>query len=294
SITTAGTMYSGSRPRSYLRGRLPEYMVPAVVMELEELPLTPNGKVNHKALPEPEYGSGEGQSGARTVEEEILCGIFAEVLKRERVGVEQNFFDEGGHSLLATQVISRVRSVFGIDLPLRVLFEVQTAAGLAQAVKQMRGTGQIAAPALVRVAREGALPLSYAQQRLWFLDQLQPGSAAYNMPFGVRLEGDLNRDALRKSFDELLRRHEVLRTSFGVEDGRAVQVIAAEVALKIEEIDLRGIEAEERESESRRVAQEQAGTPFDLTQAPLLRVKLLQMNEQEHVLLVTMHQIASD
>src|SRR6266704_1805379 len=280
--------------RAYLKESLPDYMVPGFLVKLEALPLTPNGKVDRKALPEPEYTVNEEQSRPRNAEEEILCGIFAEVLKLDRVGVEQNFFEAGGHSLLATQVMARVRSVFAVELPLRAMFELPTVAGLAERVVRERGAEQIQAPALVRVGRAGDLPLSYAQQRLWFLDQLEPGGVAYNMPFGLRLEGELDREALAKSFDELVKRHESLRTRFAVKDGSPVQVIAEEREVKIEEVDLCGLGLAEREAEARRVAQKEAATPFDLSQGPLLRVKLLQMDEQEHVLLVTMHHIVSD
>ena len=149
-------------------------------------------------------------------------------------------------------------------------------------------------PPIVRVAREGDVPLSYAQQRLWFLQQLDPESVAYNIPFGIRLRGELDREVLSKSLKELVRRHEVLRTRFEFKDGRPVQVIVAEEELKIEEIDLRGGGEEEREAEAKRLGQEEAAQPFDLGRGSLVRVKLLQLAEQEHVLLVTMHHIVSD
>ncbi len=285
---------SGGRLREYLRGRLPEYMVPGVIVKVEAMPLTSNGKVNRKALPEPEYEENHRAMRPRSAEEEILCGIFAGVLKREDVGVEENFFAAGGHSLLATQVVSRVQSALHAELPLRALFESPTVAGLADRVCRLRETGQVLAPPMVRVAREVDLPLSYAQQRLWFLHQLEPEGAAYNMPFGVRLTGKLNREALAKGLNEIVRRHEILHTSFAVKAGRPVQMITAELELKIEEIDLRGADDAECELEARRMAQAEAGKPFDLDRGPLLRVKLLRIAEQEHVLLVTMHHIVSD
>jgi len=212
----------------------------------------------------------------------------------EKVGVEDSFFELGGHSLLATQVISRVRSVFGVEMPLRALFESPTAGALARQVSRLRGAGQLAAPALVRAGREDDLPLSYAQQRLWFLHQLEPESAAYNIPLGVRLSGELNREGARRSLREIVRRHETLRTSFAVRDGGPVQVIAVEQELKIEEIDLREVTESEGEGEAARYARAEAQTGFDLVQGPLVRVKLLRLAEQEHVLLVTMHHIVSD
>ena len=282
-----------SQLRSYLKERLPEYMVPSAFVMLEALPLTSSGKVDRKALPKPEYATSEDLTGACTPEEEILCGIFAEVLRLDRVGMKQNFFEAGGHSLLATRVISRIRNTFNVELPLRALFEAPTVAGLAERVSGLRGAGQLAAPPLAAVGREGDLPLSFAQQRLWFLHQLDPESVAYNMPFGIRLSGELNRQVLSKSLNELVRRHEVLRTHFVLKDGGAVQVIASAVEVKIEETDLRGMAEAEREGEVARYAEAEAHSGFDLGEGPLLRVKLLQL-EEEHVLLATMHHIVSD
>ena len=171
----------GEELREYLRGMLPEYMVPSVIVEMEEMPLTANGKVDRKALPKPEGKAveGEGEDGPRDEQEEILSGIFAEVLKREKVGVEENFFELGGHSLLATQVMARVRKVLGVEVPLRALFERPTGRGLGRRIEEEKRGGKGEAGAGVkRVSREGWLPLSYAQERLWFLNQLEPGSAA--------------------------------------------------------------------------------------------------------------------
>ena len=194
--------------RAYLRQSLPEYMVPAAIVTLERLPLTPNGKLDRKALPAPEYGSGEERYVApRTPVEEVLAGTWAEVLHLERVGVEENFFELGGHSLLATRVVSRVRQAFGVELPLRALFEVPTVAGLAgrvEALLQAGGEGT-QAPPLAALPRDGAaLPLSFAQQRLWFIDQLEPGSAAYNMPYALRLWGRFDPAVLKWSLREIV------------------------------------------------------------------------------------------
>ncbi len=275
--------------RAQLRQRLPDYMVPSVFVWLESLPLTPNGKVDRQALSAPGERVSSGEwAGPRTVEEELLCGIFSEVLELERVGRDENFFELGGHSLLATRVISQVRRVFAVELSLRELFEDPTVSGLATRVKQAR-TGA-AAPPLVRHAGSNETPLSFAQQRLWFLDQLEPGSTAYNLALGVRLSGRLDRAALRRALGEVVRRHEVLRSSFPAPDGLAVQRVAADYELVVEEIELS--ELGERELE-RRAALE-AATPFDLSTGPVLRVKLLVLEEAEHVLLVTMHHIVSD
>ena len=192
------------------------------------------------------------------------------------------------------QVISRVRSAFNMELPLRALFEAPTVAGLAERVRSLRGTGQMAAPPIIRVSREGDLPLSFAQQRLWFLHQLEPESVVYSVPVGIRLRGELNRQVLIQSLNEMMRRHEVLRTHFVFKDGGPVQVIAGEVELKIKEIDLRGMEEVEREAEALRLWREEVARPFDLGRGPLLRASLLQLGEQEYLLLAIMHHIVSD
>src|SRR5207302_7296501 len=183
---TAATELKSSELREQLKSRLPEYMVPATYVQMEELPLTPNGKLDRKRLPRPEQTeAGNEYQGPRTAEEEILCGIWEQVLKVERVGVEDNFFELGGHSLLATQVISRVREAFAVELPLRVLFEQPTVGGMAEELRQARNgeEQQRTSKPLVRVEQRRELPLSYAQQRLWFLEQMEPGNGVYSIPF---------------------------------------------------------------------------------------------------------------
>ncbi len=301
--TTVGEGEEGTREkpaleqlRAYLAEKLPAYMVPTAFVWLESLPLTPNGKVNRKALPEPQYPDLEGEpERARTAEEEILCGIFAAVLKREHMGVGQNFFEAGGHSLLATQVIARVRSAFAVQLPLRAIFEAPTVAGLAEHVKRARRAERELGPALVAVGRGEDLPLSYAQQRLWFLQQMEPKSGAYNVAFAVRLKGELSKAGVEVALNEMVKRHEVLRTSFGLKEGRPVQVIRGEAKLVVESVDLHDLASEkEREAAAQRVVDLEVGRPFDLGEWPLLRATLLRLAQQEHVLLVTMHHIVSD
>jgi amino acid adenylation domain-containing protein len=282
--------------REDLRSRLPEYMVPSIFVALQELPLTPNGKVDRKSLPEPERTREEkGYVAPRSATEEILCGIWKEMLKLERMGVEDNFFEVGGHSLLATQVISRVRQVFSVDLPLRDIFESPTVATLASRIDHERQKGSLLeSPPILRVRREIPLPLSYAQQRLWFIDQFEPGSATYNIPLAVRLLGELDKQALDRSLHEIVRRHEVLRTKFPQTDGVPVQQIAEELEFHVEESDLRYWPGPSREQEAIRMVQVDAGTPFDLATGPLFRIKLLHLEERDYVLLVTMHHMVSD
>ena len=288
--------------REYLRERLPEYMAPAAFVFLDELPMTPSGKVDRKALPAPGKETGEGEGGyvaPRTPVEEIVAGIFEDVLKLDRVGVADNFFEIGGHSLLATQVVSRVRKTIGAEIEVRSIFEEPTVEALANRIAEgMKSGEKDKAPPLVRVAREGQggarLPLSFAQQRLWFIDQLEPGSAAYNLPGAVRLEGRLEIEALERAVNEIVRRHEVLRTRFEVEAGVPTQVIDDWAPRRLEVEDLTGLTMEEREEKAKGIARAEAETGFDLSRGPLLRVKALKLGEEDHVLLFTMSHIVSD
>ncbi|HEU4508037.1 MAG TPA: amino acid adenylation domain-containing protein [Pyrinomonadaceae bacterium] len=274
---------------------LPDYMVPSAYVELEELPRTISGKVDRRALPAvAAEGSGVEYVAPRTAVEELLVESWKQLLARERVGVEDNFFRLGGHSLLATQVMSRVRETFGVEVGLRVLFEHPTVRGLGEAIEeQLRGEAQVA-PSIAKVSREGDLMLSFAQQRLWFLDQLEPGSNAYNMGAAVRLHGTLDLTALEQSFSEVIRRHESLRTRFGVVNGVPVQLIDEAQAFSLPILDLSTVAEDEREAEARRVAIEESQTSFNLAAGPLFRVKVLRLSEHEHVLLCTMHHIISD
>ncbi|HEX8282851.1 MAG TPA: amino acid adenylation domain-containing protein [Pyrinomonadaceae bacterium] len=276
--------------RSHLRARLPEYMMPGSFVFLAALPLTPNGKVDLRALPAADDALAGLISNVapRTPDEEMLAGLWADVLKLEGVGIRDNFFDLGGHSLLATQVVSRVREMFGVEVALRQLFERPTVEALAEAVAEARAAeAGDPRPRLVRTARDGALPLSYAQQRLWFLDQLEPGSGFNNIPVALRLEGRLDVGALEAAFNEIVRRHESLRTTFASADGEPVQVIreVSELRLVVEDVS---------RDEAARLAEEESRAGFDLAAGPLLRVRLLRVSEEEHVLLVTMHHIVSD
>ncbi len=284
----AGADVGARELRAWMRERLPEYMVPGAIVALERLPLSPNGKVDRRALPAPEWEGGAAYVAPRTPAEAVLAGTWAEVLRLERVGVEESFFELGGHSLLAMQVVSRVREALGVELPLRALFEAPTVAGLATRVAELRRAGAGAAPPLVRVARGEPLPASFAQRRLWLVDRLEPGSAAYNVPFALRLRGALDVGALRASLEALVARHETLRTTFAEEGGEPVQVInaAAPVALEVVEV--------EDEAAAERIAREEALRPFDLEAGPLLRATLLRLADDDHVLCFTLHHIVSD
>jgi amino acid adenylation domain-containing protein len=294
-VVSAGGDAAGLR--EHLRRRLPEYMVPAAVVMLDSLPLTPSGKVDRRALPAPDASaSGDAYVAPRTPAEEVLAGIYADVLHAELVGSADNFFELGGHSLLATRVVSRVRQAFGVELPLRALFEAPTVAGLAGRIDALRGgDAGPQAPPLAALPRDGSpLPLSFAQQRLWFIDQLQQGSAAYNMSFALRLRGGFDPAVLERSLTEIVRRHETLRTVFAAGGGEPVQVVrdAAPVALPV--TDLRRLPDALRETEVLRLAAAEAERPFDLAAGPLLRVSALRLKEAEWAVLFTLHHIVSD
>ncbi len=281
---------------AYLRTRLPEYMLPSAFVLLDQFPITPNGKVDRRALPAPSASDSMDEFVAPcTPTEEILAGIWAHVLGVSRVGVHDNFFELGGHSLLATQLVSRVRDVFQVELPLRALFESPTVARFSESVEAARRAAQgLTLPPIRPALRDGELPLSFAQQRLWFLDQLEPNSALYNIPSAVRLIGTLDAAALERAMNEIVRRHESLRTTFATKEGRAVQVIAPETTLALPVSDLSDLSETERQAAARRLATEEALRPFDLARGPLLRAHLLRLGEQDHVVLWTMHHIVSD
>jgi len=293
----------GDELHDFLSNRLIAETVPGIFVHLKKLPLTLNGKVNHEALPGLDEVREQGRReyvAPRTGAEEGLCAIWSQVLGVGRVGVRDNFFELGGHSLLATQVIARVRETFGVELPLRTLFEARTVSELAGRVEAALAAGEPEAgrapspPPLRRVARDGSSPLSFAQQRLWFLDRLQPGNAVYNVPAAVRLSGRLDAAALARALDEITRRHEVLRATFAEVDGQPVQ-LPGEVSRTLAGVeDLTRLPPDEREREARRLAEEEARAPFDLGRGPLLRARLLRLSEDEHVLLLTAHHIVCD
>ncbi|MBD2040241.1 condensation domain-containing protein, partial [Microcoleus sp. FACHB-672] len=287
-----------SELRSFLKEKLPDYMVPAVFVLLEALPLTPNGKVDRRALPAPDTAMGDLAStfiSPRNPIEEVIAGIWTEVLYVERVGIHDNFFELGGHSLLATQVISRLREAFQIAIPLSWLFELPTVSSLSERIETaLKSEQKFAAPPIHPVPRNQTLPLSFAQQRMWLLQQLAPDSSLYNSPVAVRLKGSLNLAALEQSFNEIIQRHEALRTSFVEMKGELAQIIHSTVKITLPVIDLSEVPASNRDAEVRRLAIEDAVKLFDLTQCPLLRATLLRLNSQEHITLLTMHHIVSD
>ncbi|MCP4659138.1 MAG: amino acid adenylation domain-containing protein, partial [bacterium] len=302
---------SAGELRAFLRDTLPEFMVPGAFVIVMDLPLAPTGKVDRvalgrRALPAPGTPDGDAPDGPRTPVEEILAGIYRQVLGIGSVDVDDDFFALGGHSLRATQVAARVRKAFGVELSVGTVFEAPTVAELAACVVEAQRAGQTAkVPPLVarerQAASEGAgLPLSFAQQRLWFLNRMQPQSTAYNMPLALRLRGELEVDALRRVFEEVVRRHAVLRTIFVTREGEPRQIIlpppgeGSGARWQLPVTDLRHLPEARREIEMRRRAGAEARRPFDLARDPLLRTAILRLGPREHVLLLTVHHIAAD
>jgi amino acid adenylation domain-containing protein len=283
--------------QQHLAEKLPDYMVPAFFVLLDKLPLNANGKVDRKALPAPEAAAGAQKEyvAPRTAVEEVLAGMWGELLKLERIGMHDDLFKLGAHSLLATQVVSRLRRTFQVEVPLRALFETPTIAGLAEKIEAVQREAEgVPVPPLVAVARDRHLPLSFAQQRLWFFSQLEPGSPFYNVPRALRLRGWLNLAALEQSINQIVERHEVLRTAFATVNDEPVQVIAACLRLQVPVVDLRHLPESEREREAQNRANQESQQPFDLSRGPLLRPGLLRLADDDHVLLLTMHHIVSD
>ena len=280
--------------RQFLKAQLPEYMVPSAFVILESLPLTSNGKVDRRALPAPDFQSEEQYVAPRSPIEEILAAIWIKVLKVEQVGIHDNFFELGGHSLLATQLISRIRKAFKVEMPLRELFVAPTVAALAQVIKRVSEQEERTELPILPREKDTELPLSFAQTRLWFLDQFESDSSFYNIPLALRLEGNLNQDVLIQSLAEIRDRHEALRTNFITVDGVATQVIQTQTPWTVTIVDLQPLSSSEQEIASQELIQNQAIQAFDLARDPLIRANLVILSETEHILLVCMHHIVSD
>ena len=290
-----GVSTATSDLRAAVKDALPEYMVPAIFLTLPALPLTANGKVDRRALPAPEAtdtSSERAYVAPRGPVEETVAAIFAEVLRTASVGAHDGFFELGGHSLLATQAVTRIRGAFGVELPLRALFDAPSPAELAARITgSLRGS---TLPPLVAVPRDRKLRLSFAQERLWLVDQIDPGNPAYNVPEPLRLVGALDVAAFERALREVVRRHEVLRTTIATVEGRPVQIIHAEVPFWGGLVDLSALPEADREPAARAQAAEDARLPFDLARGPLLRARLIRLDVEQHLLLLTMHHIVSD
>ncbi|MDX3188142.1 amino acid adenylation domain-containing protein [Streptomyces sp. MN03-5084-2B] len=272
--------------RAHVRDRLPQYMVPSAFVVLDRLPLLASGKLDRRALPSPDKQAAAAGRPPRTPVEEVLCGLFAEVLDTSSIGVDDDFFALGGHSLMATRLVARLRAVFGVELQVRSVFETPTVAGLATLLATS-DSGETR-PALVRAdPRPAVLPLSFAQQRLWFLHRLEGPAATYNMPTAVRLTGVLDVDALRTALSDVVERHEALRTVFPEIDGEARQLVLGDVTLPLPVHPVTEATLADAVSEA-------AGTVFELESELPLRAELLRLGAREHVLVLVFHHIASD
>ncbi|TAF06002.1 MAG: non-ribosomal peptide synthetase, partial [Nostocales cyanobacterium] len=283
--------------RQFLQGKLPEYMLPTAFVILAEMPQTPSGKVDRRALPAPDV---QGEITDRyvapsTTTEEMLALIWAQVLKIERVGINDNFFELGGQSLLATQLVSRIRNIFKVELPLRELFGNNTISKLAPVIEQLQKQALELTTQPLKVRENNSeLPLSYAQQRLWFLEQLDPESSVYNIPLALQLKGNINQSALAASLVEIINRHEVLRTNFVSIDGEPQQVIHTQNNWHLEIIEWQKLPKEEQQQATEEFIKQQAIQPFNLASDNLFRATLIKLSETENLLLICMHHIVAD
>jgi amino acid adenylation domain-containing protein/FkbM family methyltransferase len=296
-IGAAGRAITSSELRSFARDKLPAFMVPSSFVLLDQLPLMPNGKVDRRALPLPDIAGflDDEYRPPRGAVEELLASIWQEVLGAERVGRDANFFDTGGHSLLATQVVSRIRDAFRVEIPLRNIFERPVLAELAQAVRHaIRGdSGPVSAP-ITRSVRNRFTPLSHAQERLWLLDQLETDRSVYNIVAGMRWQGPVSVSSLEQAIFEIVRRHESLRTTFELRNGGPVQVAHPFAFHPIPLIDVSGFPEPAREQVITTLARQEASTPFDLRQGPLLKITLFTAGPCDHTLVAFVHHIVSD
>jgi amino acid adenylation domain-containing protein len=283
---------------NFLKKKLPDYMIPSWFVFLDALPLTPNGKIDRNALPPPDGERpllDQGFVEPRAEIEELVAQVWRDILKVEQVGVYDNFFELGGHSLLATRVVSRLRQNFDIDLPLRKLFELPSVAALAEHIAiVLQDKSRNKTPPIVPVSRDRLIPLSFSQQRLWFLHQVDPAMTAYNIPAIFHIEGPFNVGALEETLNATVARHEILRTNFAVVDGSPVQRILPSMKMLVSIADLSDIPNGVSEARVRQLALEEARQPFDLAGDPLVRARLLRVNEQDHFLILNVHHAVLD
>jgi amino acid adenylation domain-containing protein len=281
--------------RRFLRERLPEFEVPGLFVALPAMPRTSTGKLDRRALPAPRDRAPDGPlAPPRTPLEALVLGIWQDVLETEHLGIHDNFFDRGGHSLLATRIVSRVREACGVSVPLRDFFDRPDVAGLASTIERFRAGDRDEAPPLVACTGEGEVPISFAQQRIWFLDRWDPGSSAYVVPSAIRLEGALDVEALRRSLDAVIGRHAALRTIFPSRDGQPIAIVRPAEPFVVPVEDLSELPAGDRDAIVRERQASEARRPFHLDEAPPIRARLLRLDATHHVLLVALHHIVVD
>ncbi|PYS31233.1 MAG: non-ribosomal peptide synthetase, partial [Acidobacteria bacterium] len=294
-VAKDGERIDARKLRLQIEKKLPDYMVPATIVELDRLPLTPNGKINRQALPAPaeiHRHSRETLVQPRNDTERSIARIWREVLKLEAVGIHESFFELGGNSLLAGSMLARIRDSFEVDLPMRAVFAAPTIAELAREIDRREPDRLI--PAAIPSKSKSRRRLSFPQERLWFLDQLNPGSAAFNIPLAARLTAPLDLAALKRSIEEIVRRHEVLRTVFPTRNGEPVPVVSSATEVDLVLIDLTVFPETERETRARTIVKNETLRSFDLANGPLLRTTLVRLAETDYIFLITMHHIASD
>ncbi|MCU7524702.1 MAG: amino acid adenylation domain-containing protein, partial [Ignavibacteria bacterium] len=299
-VVRDGNAFQKPQLMRYLSERLPEYMIPSAFVILQKLPVTPNGKVDRRALPAPDINEimkemESNYAAPRTVVEEVVSAIWAGVLNLPKVGINDNFFELGGHSLLATQVISRIKKEFNMEIPLRSIFENPTVARLSHIVEaaEMEKNG-LAGSAILPVSRGTVIPLSFAQERLWFLDQLEPGNIAYNVPEALRIYGKMNVEMLEESLNIITSRHEILRTVFLSREGKPYQKIIPEFNVAVRVIEAGDFSREEQEVLIRDYISKEAQKPFVLDTLPLFRALLIRLSEDESVMILIIHHIITD
>jgi amino acid adenylation domain-containing protein len=296
-VSQPGARVSPEQLRMHLKQRLPVYMVPATFVELEKLPLTPNGKIDRKALPVPERRrANEGYEMPRTPAEEVLVEIWAKVLGLDRVGIHDNFFEIGGNSIHSIRIVALAREAgFLLDDRIRTLFENPTVAALAEKAQSMhQGSSGLDVPEITPALRRSEYPLSFAQERLWYIDQMEPGTAAYNVPRILKLRGAFNLEAFTRAVEEVMRRHDSLRTGFQFKETGPVQIIRP-VAMKVLHVfDFMDVGPDIREIEIQALFSRETLRRFDLAEPPLLRVQIILVAPEETRVLIVMHHIIAD
>jgi amino acid adenylation domain-containing protein len=284
--------------RNFLQKNLPDYMIPVGFILLNEIPLTPNGKINREALPNPVQSGFETEkpfTAPANELEELIAGIWADVLGIEKASVLDSFFELGGHSLLMTQIISRIFRIVRVELPLRIMFENPTIRGLSQRIEEARlAKFTVEETAIKLMSHRDNMPLSYSQERMWFLHQLAPESSAYNIFTAARIIGKLNQSFLETSLKSIVKRHGSLRTVFSTVDGQPIQVITSEPETVLSIVDLQTSPTDTLEAAIIELLKTCAIKPFDLVSGPLFKVLLVQLNADEHILAITMHHVISD
>lgn len=281
--------------REYLKHYLPDYMIPAGFVVLESFPVTNNGKIDYRALPEPNFATSQtNYVPPHTPTQQKLANIWSQILKIENIGIHNNFFELGGHSLLATQVISRIAKTFNIAIPLKLIFELPTISQLSQHIQTNQKNHNSGLPPIPTRQKKQHIPLSFAQQRLWFLSQLEPNNNAYNMPLALQIQGSLNITTLEKSIAAIIQRHQILHTNFISLDGEPIQIVKDDINFQLSMIDLQNLPEQQREIEAKKIINQTIKKPFNLAKDSLFCVQILRLNSELHLLLFNIHHIIFD